>query len=1007
MKTRNALFALCLPLAFAACQNEELVDLGNQGAALKNRGVVDVTISAARPGVGADTRMSSEWAGTSLKFLWEKGNDKLGAAMMDGGAVGTVSGTNVYVNNPFIAQNDGATSEFKSPSSLAKGIYLFYNQYQDVLDRGELKLVMGTQEYDPASAKTAEQQMASYMKMIAPMVDLTKEGITLDGAKSFSLPLKFVNLYTPVKVPVVFKNAPEGTKLTQISLNTPGGFVLGGAVDATTLAGDPTSKGYANVLQLKNGAIDESVVKVDDAIASLGVIVQKSSNGGGIYKNDGSLKRGAAVLDIKGGVELKNGEAKDFWVLIPRDTYTSITVSAETTNGSMAQEVRTIAAPADPDAFNPQIFNDQYRSMKSVEIDFNNNVYQNTSFDIASSADWKTAVEYVMGHVASYIGRTIEFRLVEDKSVYIDELPAFGFTLVGADDAKVVLGDKDGNEKSITADFSGLTMDNDPEIEIAEGATVTLTKDAKTGAFSLTNYGALNMNVTTAASIINYGVTNVNGKGTIGSLVNIGTVNVNADNDLKSLTNNLVINNVDYKGTVNVNSPATLTMGTTAATSNSGNIVIKKGAVLANAQNFTNDAGAYIENSGKLDVANVWTNNGVIKVMDGSVSSGSGISDPEIVGNGEAQVVNPVTYTALNANEGYKFNASVDVTAVVTMRETFNAANTAGMGVTLSGGDWTIKASTTASSNTSRDIAVSEMPTTFKLAANLVDGDANGSNMSTKQIEVTGNVSITSAKEKSLKIGKITVAEGKTLTINSGSKILVPSATTAADNVEVNGTLVNNGVLACEGNATAIAAPANVLKTNILVNAKGSVKNNNVIGGEKNTQVNVTLKGKMDNTGKTLYGTVDLSQNPKEWKYGTQKPFADIVSTATDKAGISAFIGAKSITLNGVVTEIPADCDLTFTGAANITLDNSGKYGNLTFESNATVSASTASTVKKITLKGGVTLTVGDDKDITVNSVTKSGAGNVTISDDSDHLKGAKVETSNPNGLWNLVDLNS
>lgn len=272
MKTKYLFFALSMPLAFAACQNEEFLTEETQ---LANRGKINLTLSAEYPTVEADTRMSASESGNALSFVWEKGTDKLGAALMDN-TPGTVNNTGLYANYPFIAQNDGASAEFATPSAVTSGIYLFYNSYVDVLNRKPLWIELGTQVYDPASTKTPAQQMANYMNMVAPLVNLSS-GIALDKAAEFTLPLEFVNLYTPVKVPVVFKNAKEGTKLNSISITTGvNGFKLGGIVQADVLAGT----GNSNVLKLKKGAIDDEVLTMADAKKVVDEKVQA-----GIYSN--------------------------------------------------------------------------------------------------------------------------------------------------------------------------------------------------------------------------------------------------------------------------------------------------------------------------------------------------------------------------------------------------------------------------------------------------------------------------------------------------------------------------------------------------------------------------------------------------------------------------------------------------------------------------------------------------------------------------------------------------
>lgn len=889
MKTRNALFALCLPLAFAACQNEEFADLSNQGQALKNRGVVDVTITATRPDVNANTRMSSSVDANGINFLWEKDADKLGAALMDEVEAGTVNGANVYVNNPFIAQNDGASAEFKSPSSLTKGIYLFYNQYQDVLDRGALKLVMDTQEYDPSLAKTPVQQMASYMKMVAPMVNLNT-GVGLEAAESFSLPLQFVNLYTPVKVPVMFKNAPAGTKLTRVSLNTTGNFVLGAKIAPTVLAG----VGNANVLVLKNGKIDETKVAMADAIEALDAIVQKGT-AAGIYDN-GTAVRGAAVLDIKNGVELKNDEAMEFWVLIPRGTYTDLIINAETSNGNMVAETRTIAAPTDPTAVNPQVFDAKNRALKNVVIDFNDNVIQPTEFSIASGDDWTRYTQYVMDHVASYIGRDITFELVAGKTVYVTSLPQFGFTLKSATDAKVVLGASDKSAVSITADLSGVKMSNTPSVEVGEGAVVTVAKDAPAGnAFNLTNKGTLKLNVTTQATLRNEGTMNLLGDGTVASLTNKGTVNVNAEVTITALTNKVQTT----KGTINVANGAALTL----TDANSGKVSVAAGGVLTNVSGFTNSG--EIDNSGELKVVATFSNgaNGVIKVQDGSFSNNT-----QITNAGTVQVMNPTTYIDLTSSKKYKISGGT-TTAVVSDRKAYLAAKGENMTITLGGSEWSLIEDAANSAETSKEIDDSEIAADLRLAANLT---VKATSTVNHTILVTGNATIATATGASLTINGLQVASDVTATIAEGSKVYLPNTSAAsAVDIDADGALVNNGTIAIVGYEDAITA-SNEIKgstiNQIRVKTDGSLTNKGTIGGELNTQMGVLVLGSMDNSEGELFGTVNVAGS-QYWKKGTEIQYADL---KVNKADLTEFAGANSVeAVTTAVTTLPAGTDVS------------------------------------------------------------------------------------------------
>ena len=1009
MKTRNALFALCLPLAFAACQNEELADLGNQGAALKDRGVVDVTITAARPDASADTRMSSEWAGTSLNFLWEKGEDKLGAALMDEVTAGMVNGASVYVNNPFIAQNDGASAEFKSPSSLTKGIYLFYNQYQDVLDRKELKLVMGAQEYDPASTKTTAQQMAKYMKMISPMVDLS-DGVGLEAAESFSLPLQFVNLYTPVKVPVVFKNAPEGTKLTQIRIDRASDevgtaaqhFVLGNKINPTVLSGTINKGAYPYVLKLKDGKIDESKVKVADAIAALDAMVQKGADDAGVY-NATAPTYGSAVLNIKGGDELVNGVAKEYWVLIPRGSYGKLYINVETSNGNMTELVKNIPAPAEGEA-DLRVFDSKYRKIAQVEVDFANNVSQPTEFTINSGDDWTRYTQYVMDHVTSYIGRDIVFELGANKKVYVTSMPQFGFTLKGNTSASLVLGNSDKSAATVSADFSGVKMDNEiaaPSVVIGEGAVVTWSKDAASGTFTLTNNGTLKLNVhTIATTVTNNNTLELNAKDATGiALNNYGTVAVNSEVTLTSLNNSWEDENeVYHPGTINVNADAILTMAT--GTTNDGIIVVKANGELKNAGTFTNAEEGVINNYGKLGVATgTYTNNGTIKIQDGSFSTG-GAGTITNGPNGVIKVMNPVTYVNLQPSKAYDITGAGKVTAVVSTREAYKAAKGANMNVTLGGGEWTLKPNGgTEPANASRELRAEDFAATTPLAGNAIAEIGLQANLSTSDdinlnavaVVASGDATLTVAKNKTLNVKSLTVEKTKTVTIAANSKVLVADD----EKITVKGKIINNGTLGVVDGGATVADLDGVTMATMDVQSEGEVINNNVIGGELNSAVNVTVSGKMTNTGKKIYGAVNLD-NPKEWKGGTQYNFAPIVTNATN---LSDFAGAVSITASGVVTTIPAKTDITFTGAPAITdlTTTKGNYGTLTFGNNGSISAESGKepTINKIRINGGATLTVNGNDDIYATEVTKYGTGTATITDANNHLKDNATDQNN------------
>lgn len=967
MKTKYALFALCLPIAFTACQNEEFVKDYSQE--LKNRGEIDVILSASYPKVGnsVDTRMDATEDGMNLKFLWEQGTDKLGAALMDEGTPGVVSGAKTLANYPFIAQGSGETSEFASPSAITEGIYLFYNSYKDVLNRGALSLSLQPQEFDPTSQKTSAQQMVKYMNMVAPMVNLN-EGIKLADAAAFNLNLEFVNLYTPVKVPVVFKNAKPGTKLTKITINKTGdNFDLGGELNATILAGGGQN---TNVLSLtaEKKNIDEAKLAV--AKKAVDVVVQAGANdASGVYKASGKVM-GAAELTIKDGMDLK-GEQQEFWILIPRGTYASLTVRIETTNG-YKEETRNI-----PDQNGARDFTELTRQLQTVELDFNKDgdVTVQTGFAINDEEDWNSAVKFIEGNPLSYIGNKPVFTIGANKSIYVTSLPKFGFELVGTDkDSKLIFGDKDKNEVTATLSLLDIKMGTEAHLEVGEGANVTINKVQTEGDATLTNNGTLTMKDASSkiTALTNYNTLNFDATGLVVTTVDNkagATINVKAATTFTQFTN-------EAKAGEKVAAKIVVAEGASLELSDDNiNVgVIENHGTLTNGTTFTNNG--TVDNYGTLTVSNTWNNNGTIIARDGGVSNNT-----TIAGSGTIEVKNVNTYPTSGSGTAYAFSGGT-INAIVTNHKDYKTAKTANMKVTLDGGDWTIKDGTP--TEDSRDLTVSEATYNFNLKSNLnVNVDAD---LSAKDIVVSGTSTITVADGVTLKVKSLTVNKDATATIAGDGKVEIKDAST----VTVNGTLTNNGKLV----TTTVANISSDLgseakKFNITIARGATLINNGTIGGEVNTQVAITANGSLTNMkDATIYGTKDISNAESYSNKGTIQTYPKIVTNATDLS--SNFTGATDIKATAAVTAIPTgkDVKIEFTTAASPGLElNDGDYGELTFSiAGSTISAGTGQTnvaIEKIILNAA--LTAGGS----VNFVCNAMEGRGTLTNSGGYLKKA------------------
>lgn len=795
MRTKQYLAALCLPLAFAACSDEEFV---TDTPSLGNRGTVNVTINAEKPWFdGINTRMTID----GNKFMWEKDKDMIGAARVDHSTMGTVE-DKVDVNYAFTAQSNGAVSAFNGKSPIAKGHYLFYYSYADHLEYAKMDLSVPVQEYNVEAAtaengKNALQQAVGYMKMISPIVDLSEKGVGFVDAQNYDLNLSFVNLYTVVKVNVSAQNIKAGTspKIQKVTLNASGGFVKEAFANMIAI-----SASKANVVAPEAETKQINDEKMAKAIAAIEELVGGASDGtvATIYEQTGvTTANGPAELNIKGDLALSETEKTELYILVPKGKYNGgLTLEITTSEGTYT---RTISKPATGNL----VLGNAIQPI-AAELDFAQNVSIPTKFSIASEADWTNAVNFIESHASSYVSIKPEFTLTAD--VTIGSLPKFAIDLKGAKTLTL------SNDFTINEDNQDkIATSTDTKLGIAAGATLTLDVDC-TNFVDILNNGTLNVNADQSKKITNYGTMNVgkdatlsagldNGKAAVAGTSEAveGAINVAEGKTLTIAT--AAMNNA--AGTITVD--GTLTNSVASGTTNTAKIIIGAKGTLGGTTNAITNAKGIIENSGTLAVA-VTNDNGTVIAKDGGKSNNS-----STITNGMVIVENVTAFGALNVGEKYTFAGASVATEVANDTE-YTTANSAS---DITNIIFTTQKSWTISTEPAYAKTLTLKGVELVLGAGLTD----------KSIVVDGGTSSIIEKdgsEKTIATADLTVNEGATL--NVGNNITFNEA---KDNNSQDATIL--GTLNVAAGAKLYFGTANVGSADVF-SARLTVKGNVTTG---------------------------------------------------------------------------------------------------------------------------------------------------------------------------------
>lgn len=894
MKTKFLFSMACATAILAACQSDELMeqsDIVNNA----NRPTIDLRLSAVDQTLedgDAATRMGAEIVGGSMKYSWLS-TDRLGAAVMDGSVENTYeTGSKVLFNYPFdfTAGAEEGASSFTAKSPVMAGTYFFYHQYKQNTAREALKLELESQQVyvGGEGAETAENQMAQYIIGISPAIKLSA-GIEMNdnGASSLALPVQFKKINAAIQFNITPKDLPEGTEITKIVVERTG-MVLGGTVDFTT--NTPLGASGVDVMAYdapvkqgnQNGVLDAAeLAKLSEDIATATEAVDLDN----LFAGSNKVNADAITLSLyanssaqsngERGVALTNGTALTAYVVVPAvstgssDTYT---VKIYTTEGYVEKTVSNLEIESG------KVYASKFK------FDLNKSELQDIEeFEIASSVDWKEAVQFVKDHVDNYVGADkIKFNITssQQKPIYVSELPAYGINLSGDAAYYICLGNEDGSAANFDMSKTSLKLEDDNlNLMVGKGATVNMNalpaKKGGTETFAVINNGTLDVAIVAPTASVSTFTNNADMSVSVaqstdmtienkGNLSFVGSTTATATQYNVALTNRKDVI-IPAKASVitaatlvnDDNNSATSTATITINGSLSGaqvtglteNYVIGSTGTLELNANGTISAGAVIDNSGILKITTGATNNGTINVKADSKSNNVAITN-----QGTIVIENVDNYIAnqgdLNkASEKYDISNSTGgtTTAIVTKKSQISSAATYNINNITISGAWTVgsgNGDTTVGASTFQGMGVTLNNATLTVAATI---DATGKNMIVK-----GNSSIMASAAQTVKYQTLTVEDNAAM--NIGKNVTVEIQETSGTGVTVLGSLTNSGKL------TSTAAWQLKVGEDIPNVSKHAATltntNDGVIGTDTSAEVTISNYGTVDFKAGSAYGEI-------------------------------------------------------------------------------------------------------------------------------------------------------
>lgn len=678
MKTKFLLGAFALPMIFAACTNEELME-APVNANLQDRiPLGDVTLNFG----GVESRLALE-DGTFGTFAWSNGDD-LGASLID--VVGTPNPnpeslaeviqqynlTTTPQTNYRYEYNNGT---WASNAAMVEGNYVFYMPYAENTNRQAPLAVLPTVQNLEQVTIDGETAYTTYNDVLANAKEngnimavaykfLTAAGDNNDGNKSISI--SFKQLYATPLISIqnyARNNENQLTDLTikkiVLSLSDESDFIVKGYLNFTANNGkDATFEAWT---KNDNSIVDclNGVLNPDDNNYKGGSWLQTSGAANLVERTTGDLLKAYSdvnntqlsetiTINVAEPITIASEETFSFYAVIPGGDYTTkkLKVTLITTDDKQVDVVmpgvkinpgkRYAISGYDAEG-NVDAGATALLAVTTKQL-VNAPVYVETATPIATQAELYAAIATAQMLDINEDGEP-------ETKVALQFIPAEGVVL--NDQVISMLEDKKTEIASVlfkgNMSVSGLTTTTDVPVKIQGNATLnsivkanlasseTANKLCITGSIIVAEGAEVELEGAANAGITNNGtLTIVNGTTAANHITNNSVLNLKANLNLssKNLTNaadatinsvvasTLTANKVINNGTIAV-SDAQLNVTVTEGIENNG--IINAAKILAVTGAVVNKENAEMNiSAAETTINGIFTNEGTVTIAEGA-----------------------------------------------------------------------------------------------------------------------------------------------------------------------------------------------------------------------------------------------------------------------------------------------------------------------------------------------------------------------------------------------------